>query len=64
MEQDQVKVLGKLVGGVNVKWMQKGQVKMLGQLVGWVQVDRAGSSEGVMSVGGVGLLFSGCRRVR
>ena len=51
-------------GGVTIKWMQKGQVKLLGQLVGWVQVDGAGSSEGVRSAGGVGLLLSGCRRVR
>ena len=31
---------------------------------GWVQVDGAGSSEGVRLAGGVGLLLSGCRRVR
>ena len=64
MEQDQVKMLGQLAGGVTVKWMQKGQVKMLGQLVGWVQVNEAGSSEDVRSIGGVRLLLSGCRRIR
>ena len=37
---------------------------MLGQLVGWIQVDGAGSSEGVRSIGEVGLLLSGSRRVR
>ena len=37
---------------------------MFGQLEGWVQVDGAGSSEGVRSICEVGLLLSGCRRVR
>ena len=37
---------------------------MLRQLLGWVQVDGAGTSEGVRSINGVGLLLSGCRRVR
>ena len=39
-------------------------MKTFGQLEGWVQVNGAGSSEGVRSIGGVGLLLSGCRTVR